>query len=165
MIYDVEKRIAKLRNEIKAQKVNSGMVYSQLLMPSNIPQATYSGVASWTGSTTSPVARLRFRFKRTDGLVTPPLINFSHSSSCSPTYKEYALANGFSFTPDINMSYLDSDIIEGYIAEVGDSYVDYYVDFSSSIISRYHSISSIQISASCQAIANVYGTLEVERLK
>lgn len=165
MIYDVEKRIVKLRNEIKAQKVSAGLTYSQLLMPENTPQLSYTGTATWTSSTTAPVARVRFRFTRTDGLTDPPLINFTHTSACSPTYKEYAVANGFSFSPDIDMTYLDSEIIEGYIGEIGDGYVDFYVDFGMSIVSRYYTLSSIQISTTCQAISNVYGTLTVERLK
>lgn len=165
MIYDVEKRIVKLRNEIKAQKVGSGLTYSQLLMPSNTPQLSYTGTATWNNSTESPIARVRFRFIRTDGLNDPPLINFTHNSTISPTYKEYAIANGFTFTPTIDMSYFDSSNIEGYIGGVGDGYIDFYVDYGLHFRNMFFSLNSLQISTTCQAIANVYGYLTVERLK
>lgn len=165
MIYDVEKRIVKLRNEIKAQKVGAGITYSQLLMPSNTPQLSYTGTASWNSSTDYPIARVRFRFTRTDGLTDPPLVNFTHTSTYSPTFKQYAASSGFSFSPNIDMDYQDDDNIEGYIGEVGDGYVDFYVDYSTSIRKDLFTLSSVQISTTCQAVANVYGTLTVERVK
>lgn len=159
MIYDVEKRIVKLRNEIKAQKVSAGLTYSQLLMPSNTPQLNYTGTATWGGS--SPAARLRFRFTRTDGSSDPPLVNFTHASSLSPSYKQFAASNGFSFSPNLDLSYIDDGGIEGYIGAVGDGYIDYYVDYTNLNINR---IGTAQISTTCQVIANVYGTLSVERI-
>lgn len=165
MIYDVEKRIVALRNELQSQKVSSGIAYSQLLLPRNTPILSYYGTASWTNSTTAPIARLRFRFSRTDGQLDPPLINFTHLSYCTPTYKEYAIDNGLSFSPNVDMGYQDSSVIEGYIAELGDGYVDFYVDFGAKIMKNYFSLDSIGIRSTCQVISNVYGELSVERLK
>lgn len=163
MIADTQQRIAKVRNEVKAQKVSSGLTYSQLLMPENTPQLSYTGTASWSGSPSGAIARIRFRFTRTDGLTDPPLINFTHTSSYSPTYEQFAIDNGFSITP-ANLAPFTNQDIEGYIAGVGDGYVDYYVDFNAGIASALFSLSSVGISVSCQVIANVYGTLDMERL-
>lgn len=160
---NTQKRIVELRNELRAQKVASGLTYSQLLMPDNTPSLSYSGTASWTSSTTGPVARVRFRFERTDGLIDPPLINFAHDSSYSPTYKEYAESNGFVFSGG-NLSYLTDGKIEVYIGEVGDGYVDFYVDYANSLKTTLAYLSSITISTTCTAIANVKGTLSVERI-
>lgn len=165
MLTDVEKRIVKLRNELKAQKVNAGIAYSQLLMPSNTPRLSYSGTANWSSSTTFPIARVRFRFIRTDGLTDPPLVNFTHDSTYSPTYKKFAQDNGFVITPNIDMLFFDNENIEGYIAEVGDGYVDFYVDYSISIREMFFSLNAIQIETTCQVVANVQGYLTAERLK
>lgn len=165
MITDVERRIVKLRNELKAQKVSAGITYSQLLMPSNTPELEYTGTANWNSSTTFPIARVRFRFIRTDGLTDPPLVNFTHNSTYSPTYKKFAQDNGFVISPDIDMSFFDNENIEGYIGAVGDGYVDFYVDYGTAIRNQLFSLSSIQIATTCQVISNVQGYLTVERLK
>ena len=165
MVGNVPQRIVKMRNELKAQKVSSGIVYSQLLMPTNTPQLSYTGTASWNSSTTSPIARVRFRFTRTDGLLEPPLINFTHTSSYSPSYRDYAQSNGFSFSPTVDMSYFDTQNIEAYIGGVGDGYVDFYIDYKTSIRTLFFSLNSVQISTTCQAISNDYGQLTVERVK
>lgn len=163
MIGDVQQKIVKLRNELQAQKVSAGVSYSQLLMPENTPTLDYSGSASWTSSTTGLIARIRYRFTRTDGLMDPPFINFAYNADYSPTYKEFAIANGFSFSQG-NVSYFDYRDIEAYIYAVGDGYVDFYIDWKNSIKNALFSLNSVTITASCQAISNVYGTLSVERL-
>ena len=162
MIQDVQQRIVKFTNELKAQKVYSGLTYSQLLLPERSPTLSYSGIANLSGS--GLVARLRFRFTRTDGLIEPPFINFAYSFSILPTYKEFAQSNGFIFSAD-DLTYIDRSSVAGYISEIGDGYVDFYVDFNSELRGRYFSLESININAACQAIANIEGNLTVERLK
>ena len=162
MIPDVQLRLVKARNELKAQKVYSGLAYSQLLLPENTPQLSYSGTASLSGS--GIVARLRFRFTRTDGLVDAPMINFTTSTTLSPTYKQFAEANGFTFSVANDLSYIDTLNANGYIGELGDGYVDLYVDFDDYIRKDFFSLNSIAFSAEVQAIANVAGNLTVERL-
>lgn len=161
MVLDVQNRVTQLHNEVKAQKVFSGLTYSQLLLPENSPTVSYSDTVSLSGS--GVVARIRFRFTRTDGLTNPPMINFAYSTSISPTYKSFAESYGFSFSAD-DLSYLDWRDIAGYIATVNDGYVDFYVDFSPELRSMFFSLNSLSISVTCQAIANVSGTLSVERL-
>ena len=163
MIRDTQQRIVEIRNELQAQKVFSGLIYSQVLMPENTHQLSYTGEATWSGSEDAPIARVRFRFTRTDGLVDPPLINFTHTSSFSPTYKQFAEANGFVFSGG-DLSFFSTQGIEGYIADIGDGYVDFYVDFKASIKNLLFSRNSVSISTTCQAVSNVYGTLSVERL-
>ena len=160
---DVQQRLVELRNEMQAQKVYSGLSYSSLLLPENTPTGNYSGTASLSGSGTTPVARIRFRFIRTDGLVDPPLINFAYSASYSPTYKQFAESYGFVFSAN-DLDYITLTGISGYIAELGDGYVDFYVEYSSYLRSQLFALNSIDISVQVQAIVSVNGRLEVERL-
>lgn len=161
MIQDVQKRIVSLHNEIKAQKVYSGLTYSQLLLPERAPTQSYSDAVALAGS--GPVAILRFRFIRSDGLIDPPIINFAFDASVSPTYKQFAQNAGFVFSAN-DLSYIDRSQIAGYIAEVGDGYVDFYIEYSSELRSMFFSLNSLTISATCQAISNVDGNLIVEKL-
>ena len=161
MVLDVQNKVTRLRNEIKAQKVFSGLTYSQLLLPENTPSLSYSETVSLSGS--GPVARIRFRFTRTDGLIDPPFINFAYTGSISPTYKSFAESNGFSFSAH-DLSYIDRNNISGYIATVGDGYVDFYVEFNSYLRRMFFSRNSLDIAVTCQAIANVAGTLSVEKI-
>lgn len=163
MIQDTQKRLVALKNEVKAQKTASGLAYSQMLMPENTPTRVYSGTASLSGSGDTPVARLRFRFQRTDGIADPPLINFACSANYSPSYKQFAEANGFSFTGRSSM-YLERQDVVSYIHGLGDGYVDFYVDFQSAIRTALFSLNSIQIYATCSAITGVKGSFVVERL-
>lgn len=163
MIYDVEKRITAIHNELKAQKVYSGLTYSQLLLPENNPTQSYSGTASLSGSGDDPVARLRFRFTRADGIIDPPMVDFAMQVGLNPTYQQFAEDYGFVFNVN-DLSYLTYTEAEGYIAELGDGYVDFYVDFDRFLSTQFFSLNTIGISATVQAIANVKGTLTVERL-
>lgn len=161
MVMDVQKRIVELHNEVKSQKVFSGLTYSQLLLPENSPVQTYSGTISLSGS--GLISRLRFRFERKDGLLDTPMISFAYSASISPTYKSFAESNGFSFSAN-DLSYLDNQNISGYIGEIGDGYVDFYVDFGAALRDMFFSLSSLSISVTCQAISNVLGNLSVEKI-
>ena len=158
---DAQQKIVELRNELKAQKVFSGLTYSQLLLPANTPQQSYNDTVSLSGS--GLVARIRFRFTRSDGLVDAPMINFAYTASISPTYKSFAESYGFSFSAD-DLSYIETSRTSGYIYDLGDGYVDFVVDFNSSLRTIFFSLNSLSISVTCQAIANVQGTLSVERI-
>ena len=159
----VQQKIVELRNELQAQKVYSGLSYSQLLYPENTPSLSYTGTASLSGSGETPVARIRFRFTRTDGINETPLVNFAYDASYSPSYKQFAEDNGWSFTGQ-DFSFFERDDISGYISGSGDNYVDFFVDYNYTIRSALFSLSSIGISISCQAIVAVNGTLSVERI-
>ena len=145
MIGDIQTRMAKANNELKALKVYSGLSYSSLLLPENIPEQSYSGMASLGGSSDDMVALLRFRFTRT------------------PDYQTYAEDYGFVFSSG-DISYTADSNVTGYIYELGDGYVDYYVDFRGGLNTLYPYLNSIDISARVQALANVRGALSVERL-
>jgi antirestriction protein len=109
------------------------------------------------------VAKIRFRFTRTDGLVEPPFINFAYTGSISPTYRAFAESYGFSFSAN-DLSYMDRTNISGYIAGLGDGYIDFYVEFNEYLRDMFFSRNSLTISITCQAIANVAGNLSVERI-
>ena len=163
MIYDVEKRIAAAHNELKAQKVYSGLAYSQLLYPENTPAQTYSSTASLSGSGQDPVARIRFRFSRTDGINEAPMVNFAYNASYTPSYKKFAEDNGWTFTGK-DFSFFEKYDISGYISTVGDKYVDFLVDYNYTIRNALFSLNSIGISVTCAAIVSVKGNLTVERV-
>ena len=163
MIYDIEKRLVSLHNELKALKVYSGLAYSSLLLPENTPSSTYSGTANLPGSGTGPVARVRFRFSRNDNLTDPPLINFAFNVSYAPQYQDFLRSHGFTISGN-DLDYFDWIEASGYISEVGDGYVDFYVDLDSSIRDYFFNISSLPFTITCQAIANVNGELIEERL-
>lgn len=164
MITNVERRMVALRNELKAMKVSSGLAFSSLLLPENTPTLDYDGTATISGSDySSPVARIRFRFARNDGLIDPPMINFAFSASFSPSYKNFVESHGFTISgPDLD--YFDWVCVSGYIAGIGDGYIDYYVDFKGVIRYYFFSINSISFRITCQAISNVTGDFVVERL-
>lgn len=159
----VQQKIVELRNELQAQKVYSGLSYSQLLYPENTPSLSYTGTASLSGSGETPVARVRFRFTRTDGINETPLVNFAYDASYSPSYKQFAESYGWSFTGN-NFDFFEKEDISGYISGTGDNYVDFFIDFNYTIRDALFSLSSIGISATCQAIVAVNGTLSVERI-
>lgn len=163
MVGDVQQRIVKLHNELKAQKVFSGLAYSQLLLPENTPTLSYSGTASLSGSGYDPVAKIRFRFTRSDGLLDVPAVNFAYDCVTSPTYAEFVRGKGFTLSGD-DLGYYDQWDISGYVDEVGDGYVDFMVELQSTVRDAFFSLNSIDFSITCQAIANVYGTLTVERV-
>lgn len=163
MISDVEHRMVKVRNELKAQKTYSGLAYSQLLNPENTLSNTYTGTASLSGSGENPVARVRFRFTRTDGINEPPIINFAYNSSYSPSYKKFAEDYGWTFTGK-DFSFFEVEDMAGYISEVGDNYVDFFVDFTYNIREALYSLSTISISVTCEVYVNVKGTLVAERV-
>lgn len=159
----VQQKIVELRNELKAQKVFSGLAYSQLLYPENTPSQTYTSTANLSGSGETPVARIRFRFTRTDGINETPLVNFAYDASYSPSYKQFAESYGWSFTGN-NFDFFEKEDISGYISGAGDNYVDFFIDFNYTIRDALFSLSSIGISIICQAIVAVNGTLSVERI-
>lgn len=163
MLTSIERRLAKLQNEINAQKVFSGLTYSQLLLPENSPMQTYSGTIDLSSSS-DPIARLLFRFERTDGISETPMINFSYSASISPSYKSFAESYGFVFSAN-DLSYIETTEVTGYISSLGDGYVDFYVDFDSALKRKFFSLSSLSFSVTCQAISNVRGNLTVERVR
>jgi hypothetical protein len=157
-----QQRIVELRNELQAQKVASGMTNSQFLLPENNPVLSYDDNASLSGDS-DIVARVRFRFTRKDGLTDPPLVNFAWNATYSPSFYDYARSYGWVFTGR-DFSFFQIDDIDSYIGEVGDGYVDFYIDYTYFLRDALAPLSSISISIQCQAIANVYGELSVERL-
>lgn len=158
----IQQRIVELRNELQDQKVATGMTSSQFLLPENNPVLSYTGTASLSGDS-DLVARVRFRFTRQDGLTDPPLVNFAWNATYSPTFYEYARSYGWAFTGS-DFSFFQTSDVDTYIAEVGDGYVDLYVDYNYELRSALAPLTSVGISIQCQAIASVYGQLSVERL-
>jgi hypothetical protein len=163
MINNLQQRIVTLRNEIQSQKTFSGLTYSRLLLPENAPTQTYSGRASLTGSGSTPVAEVRFRFTRTDGLTDTPAINFAFSSTISPTYVDFVRSKGFTISGN-ELAFFDQWTTAGFTREVGDGFVDFIVAIQPDTREAFFSLDYLDFSITCQAITNVYGTLTVERI-
>lgn len=163
MTSDIQRRIVALRNEIQGQKTFSGLAFSQLLLPENTPTQTYSGTASLSGGLYDPVAKVRFRFTRDDGLIEAPAINFAYECTTSPTYVEFVRGVGFTISGD-DLGYFDQWGISGYVSEIGDGYVDFIVAIQAAVREAFFSLNSISFSVTCQAVTNVLGTLIVERI-
>lgn len=162
MINDVQNRLMRIRNELKSQKTYSPLAYSSLLLPENTPELSYSGSFS-TSSGNTPLARVCFRFTRTDGILEPPMINFAFSVDFSPTYKSFLESLNVPVSGD-DLGYFDWIQASGYIDSMDENYVDFYIDFSSDIAAYYYTVNSISFNVTCQAIVNAIGVLSVERI-
>ena len=155
----VQERLVQIRNELRAQKVASGLAYSSLLFPENTPQATWSGTVDLNSD--DPVI-VKFRFTRKDESLSVPLVDFPFTATVSPTYLEFARTYGFEITAD-DFTYTNTWDTAGYIGEVGDNYIVFYVEISRAILkSDYFSLSSVGVSLTVQAVSCVYGNLIVE---
>lgn len=164
MINDVQQRLVKARNELKAQKVASELAYSQLLMPENTPSVSYSGVVTDSGSSRyDTLARCRVRFTRTDGVNETPFVNFTYDFRFSPTYVEFEASWGTTVSGD-DVGYVDEQGYVGYIAEAGSNYVDFYIDVTTDVVLSFAPFTSLNFSFTAEAISTVPGNLTVTRL-
>ena len=163
MINDVQNRVIKLRNELKAQKVATELAYSSVLFPENTPSATWSGTINLPTTPDNIIARLRVRFTRSDGVEGAPFVDFAQQVTFSPTYQAYSASLGWTVTGN-DTGYVDDQEYTGYIAATGSNYVDYYIDFLRELTSNYYTLSSVQASATVEAISMVEGTLNITRI-
>lgn len=164
MISDVEKRLVKIRNEIKAQKVARELAYSQLLMPENTPTINYSGTVAYQGQERfDTLARCRVRFTRTDDGEGAPFVNFPFSFNFVPNYADFIREQGLNMTGD-DIEFVDEQCYVGYIAEEGSNYVDFYIDITTEVIFNFEPFTSLDFNFTVEAISNVPGELTVERI-
>lgn len=162
MINDLQKRIVKARNELKALKTATELAYSSILWPEN------AAVASWSGPLAlqlvgDVVARFRVRFTRTDGGTGAPFVDFAQNVTFSPTYMEYSTSLGWAVTGN-DTGYVDDQNYTGYVAGAGDNYVDYYIDFVRDLVANYFTLSSVTVNIEAEAISMVKGDLTITRL-
>lgn len=164
MINDVQKRLVKIRNEIKAQKVARELAYSQLLMPDNTPSVTYSGTVTDSGSQRyDTLARCRVRFTRSDGIDETPFVDFTYDFKFSPTYVEFEQSWGVTVTGN-DTGYVDEQGYVGYVAGSGTNYVDFYIDITTDVVLSFAPFTSLNFTFTAEAISTVPGTLTVTRL-
>ena len=163
MISDVEQRIVKARNELKAQKVATELAYSSVLFPENTPRATWSGTINFPAQTNDVIARFRVRFMRSDGGDGAPFVDFAQNVSFSPTYLEFSASQGWTVTGN-DVNYVDDQNYTGYVAGAGDDYVDYYIDFLRDLQANYFTLSSVNVGITVEAISMVKGNLTITRL-
>ena len=159
----VQARLVRIRNELKAQKVASGLAFSSLLMPENNPTATWSGSISFASTGADNIlARIRFRFARTAG-SDAPMVNFTIATELSPKYASYIATQGLTVTGD-DVDYVDEQSITSYVADSGDGWVDYYVDFDTTLLNNFYTLTAINATVTVTAVAMVAGTLTTERI-
>lgn len=160
----VEQRIAKLRDEVRAQKVAGEIAYSTILEPANTPTITVTERVDWTDELEQIFMRERFRFQRTDGKLEPPVVNFAFSFELIPDFATY-LHDEFGVTlSGDDIGYTKNDGVTGYIYETGPDYVDFYVDVDYNAAMDYSSQPDLDIRMTVSAISLVEGTLTSERL-
>lgn len=159
---DVEKRIVKARNELKAQKTAMELAYSSILWPSNTPEAQWTGDVALEDHS-GVVARFRARFRRSDGQTGAPYVDFAQHVNYYPTYVDYSQSIGRIVTGN-DVGYVDDQNYTGYVAGAGTDYVDYYIDFVRELINNYYTLSSVNIGITVQAISMVQGNVTITRL-
>ena len=161
---NAEKLIVKFRNELRALKVAFKYAFSSVLMPENVPTASWSGSIAFSGGTAEALARLRVRFTRSDGRTEPPFVDFAQNVTISPSYPSYSESNlGVKWTGD-DINYVDNQLFRCYVADTGVGYVDYYIDFTTLATSVYAMLSSISASINVEAISTVPGTITITRI-
>ena len=161
MIADVEKRIVKARNEIKALKVASELAYSSILMPENSPTQSYSGSIDLSAMN-NPMARVAVTFTRIDGINTTPFVDFSVDTNID-SFEEWVKSIGGTITGrDVNWG--ENGLFSVYVDSTTDSSVTCFVDVSQSILQLQGLTPSANFSLDVTAISPVRGTLTVERI-
>ena len=165
MIKDVQNRLVKIRNEIKAQKVARELAYSQLLMPDNTPTKTYSGyIPVGTTAQNGTVARCRVRFTRIDGINSTPFVDFPFDLKFSPNYVQFEASQGVTITGD-DTEYVDEQCFVGYIAEAGTNYIDFYIDVTDTLLMVFDpNFPGITFSFTVEAVSTAPGTIDITRL-
>lgn len=164
MISNAEKYIVKLRNELRAMKVSFKYAISSVLMPDNIPTVSWSGNVSFSGGTTEALARFRVRFKREGSREEPPLVDFTLRVGFTPSYVSYSETSQRVRITGDDPDFTEASFYRGYVAEVGDGYVDYYVDIELATKNIYSGLSGVDVAINVEAVSVVKGTLTIERL-
>ena len=163
MINDIQQRMVRARNEIRAQKVATELAYSSILFPENTPRATWSGTISFPWTADNVIARLRVRFTRSDGMEGAPYVDFAQNVTFSPTYLDYSASVGWTVTGN-DTGYVDDQEYTGYVSATGSNYVDYYIDFLRDLEINYNTLNSVQASVTVEAISMVDGTLTITKV-
>ena len=165
MLQDVQSRLVKIRNEIRAQKVARELTYSQLLLPENTPSISYSAyLPVGTTAQNGIVARCRVRFTRSDGIDSTPFVNFPFSLTLSPTYKEFQEDQGVSVSGN-DVGYVDEQCFVGYVAGAGTNYVDFYIDITETLITVFDpNYPGVTFSFTVEGVSTAPGTLTVTRI-
>lgn len=159
---DVQQRLVRIRNELRAQKVAMELAYSSILWPQNAATASITESLNLE-LTDGVVARFRIRFQRTDGINTTPCVDFAQSVSFSPTYTEFTQSQGATVSGN-DVGYVDDQNYTGYVSGAGADYVDYYIDFLRDLISNYYALSTVTVTINAEAIAMVSGQLIITRV-
>lgn len=155
----VQQRLVKLRNELQAQKTASVLAYGSVLFPENVPEASWSGVVT-TDFSDAIMAAFRATFRRSDGINTTPLVDFT-SDYIAPTMADWVRAQGGTATGR-DLSAEAEDWVQGYIDKADGDSVSYIIEFLNGIGAGQ---SSANISLSVRAISPVKGELTLERIK
>lgn len=163
MIFSAERQLIKLKNELRALKVATKLAWASVLMPDNIPRASWSGSVSLTGGTSAALARFRVRFSRADGRTESPFVDFAQIVSFTPTYYEHSLNQGIRVTGN-DVNYVDDQNYRCYVASTGSGYIDYNIDMTPTLATNYSGLSSVTVGINVEAISPVKGRLTITKV-
>lgn len=161
---NTQARIVAQKNELKALKTASELNWGMLSQPDQAPQQTWAGALDLTiapESGTYVMFRWRARFTRSDGKNTTPFVQFAFNTSYSPTYEDFARAQGATVTAN-DFDATNQSYILGYTAATGTDYVDYYIEINNGFTIGY---TSTNLTLTVQALSPVLGTMTLTRLR
>lgn len=163
MIQDVQNRIVKVRNELKAQKVASELAYSAMLWPENAPTITYSGSIDLT-TISDPAARVAVTFTRDDGLDGTPYVDLAIDSDIY-SLNDWVIDNFGDAALTGRDRYCDKNgQFQVYVDSTTNNSVTYYIDVTQEIYGLAGRMNSTAFSLNITAISPVSGLLSATRL-
>lgn len=161
MLQDVQSRIVKIRNELKAQKVASELAYSSMLWPDNAPTISYSGSID-LNNFTDPAARVAITFTRDDGGDTTPYVDLAVDSDVFGFYDWVKSIGGTVTGRDYACE--ENSYFEVYAESTTTNSVTFYVDVNQSVYALSGRLNSTTFSINAVAISPISGTLSVSRV-
>lgn len=161
MIQDVQSRIVKVRNELKAQKVASELAYSAMLWPDNAPTATYNGTID-LNNFTDPAARVAITFTRSDGADSTPYVDLAADTDIFSFYDWVRSIGGTVSGRDYACE--KNNLFVVYADSTTNNSVTFYIDVSQNVYSLSGRLNSTTFSIGISAISPVAGTLSVTRV-
>ena len=155
----VQSEIARLKNELHAQKSFAKLPSGALDLPESTPTASWSGSVN-LNSGQNPLARWRATFTRTDGKTATPLVDFAFDYTYSPTRKDYLESRGNTITAKDFNARTDANIFSGISSASGTS-VQFDIWLSSGFNTGY---SSATFKITVQALSPAVGTLTLSKV-
>ena len=155
----VEQELARIRNEIIAQKSFAKIPNGALDVPDDAPTRSWSGSIN-LNSGNDPLAKWRATFTRTDGRSGAPLVQFAFDYTYSPTRKDYLEGRGNTITAkDFNAD--EEMYIFSGVSSTSTNSVQFDIWIKSSFSTGY---ATANFNVTVQALSPVVGTLTLVKV-